>query len=579
MTMAQYQTVIRGGMVVDGTGAAPRVADVAISDGRIVAIDRDLGPGKTEYAAAGRLVTPGFVDIHTHYDGQACWSSQLAPSSFHGVTTAVIGNCGVGFAPCRQTTEAREGLIRLMEGVEDIPHPVLAQGLPWTWESFPEYLDFLAGRSFDMDVLALLPHAALRVYVMGQRGVRREPATAEDIDAMCRLLGEALDHGALGIATSRTLLHRSSDGERIPTYGASRDELLALARVLRDRGRGIFQLVEDFASPDASLAGIRELAAESGRPVTFSLGVANQGPRVWPRLLQELRQANEEGLVIKAQVMPRAIGLILGVELTLNPFYTTPTGAELSRLPLAERLAEMRRPEIRAAILSEQPDPKPSLMLGRMVRNFDVMYLLGETPDYEQPPERSIAALAARAGVSPEEYAYDILVDGRDGGKLYLAMANMIDGSLDTIGEILAHPDVVLGLGDGGAHVATICDASYSTYALAHWARDRARDRKPVEDMVHRMTGATAAIAGLPDRGVLRPGLRADINVIDHARLQLHAPEVHYDLPAGGRRLLQKASGYELTMVAGQIVSSEGQPSGLLPGSLVRSFQAERETL
>ncbi len=570
--MAEYQTVIRGGMVVDGTGAAPMLADVAIADGRIAAIGPDLpGRGHQEIDASGRLVTPGFVDIHTHYDGQASWDQHLTPSSYHGVTTAVMGNCGVGFAPCHRTDEDREGMIRLMEGVEDIPHPVLTEGLPWAWESFPEFLDFLEDRRFDMDILAYVPHAALRVYVMGARGVNREPANDADIAMMCRLLGEALDHGALGIATSGTLLHRSSDGQAIPTFGAAQTELLALAQVLRDKGKGVFQIVEDIGLPDATLQNVRDIARQSGRPVTFSLGVANEGAPNYSRLLTELAEANAEGLVVKGQVMPRAIGMLLGVELTLNPFYTTATYRQIADLSLSERLQRMRQPEVRAAILSEAPDRAPALMLGRLVRNFRHMFQLGDVPDYEQPPERSIAGRAERAGVTPEEYAYDVLVEGESGGKLYLAMANLVGGNLDVVGEILSHPDMVLGLGDGGAHVATICDASYSTYALAHWARDRARGRKSVADVVHRMTGATAAIIGLTDRGILQPGLRADINVIDHDGLTLLAPEVHYDLPAGGRRLIQKARGYELTMVAGEIVSRQGELTGALPGRLVRA--------
>lgn len=569
--MTRYQIVIRGGTVVDGTGAEPFAADVAIADGRIAAVGRNLGRGAREIDASGRLVTPGFVDIHTHYDGQASWDSHLAPSSYHGVTTVVMGNCGVGFAPCRKTTADRENMIRLMEGVEDIPHPVLTEGLPWAWESFPEFLQFLGARRFDLDILAYVPHAALRVYVMGERGVNREDATDADIARMAELLGEALDHGALGIATSRTLLHRSSDGQAIPTFGAAQRELLAFARVLRAKGRGVFQLVEDIAMPGATLANVRELARVSGRPVTFSLGIANRGPHVYPQLLQELAAANAEGLTIKAQVMPRAIGMIFGVELTLNPFYTTPTYLHLATLPLAERLARMRTPSVRAAILAEQPDPNPALALGRMVRNFDSMFLLGDPPVYEQPPERSIAALAAAAGVTPEEFAYDVLVTGDSGGKLYLAMANLVNGNLDVVGELLAHPDVVLGLGDGGAHVGTICDASYSTYALMHWGRDRARGRRPIADLVHRMTGATADIIGQTDRGRLQPGLRADLNVIDLANLGLDAPAVHYDLPAGGRRLIQTARGYDLTMVAGEIIARDGALTGALPGRLVRA--------
>ncbi|MBU6253088.1 MAG: amidohydrolase family protein [Alphaproteobacteria bacterium] len=566
--MSQFDLVIRGGTVVDGTGAAPFIADVALKDGIIAAIGADLAKGRQEIDAHDHLVTPGFVDIHTHYDGQVTWEDRLLPSSYHGVTTAVIGNCGVGFAPCRPSD--REALIRLMEGVEDIPFPVLTEGLSWTWQSFPDYLNLLAAKSFDMDVAAYVPHAALRVYVMGRRGVERQTATPDDIAEMCRLLEGALDAGALGIATSRTIFHRSSDGRAIPTLDASDAELIALAKVLRAKGKGVFQIVEDIHMPGASLASMRAIAAAAGRPLTFSIGAGNQGPYVWPSILDQLSAANAEGLVMKGQLMPRGIGMILGVELTLNPFYTTATYQSIAALPLAERLAALRNPDVRAAILSEPLDPDPALVLGRMVRAFDTMFVLGTPPDYEQPPERSIAALAQSKGCRPEELAYDIMIEGQNGGKLYLAMANYADGSLDAVGQILDHPDVVLGLGDGGAHVGTICDASYSTFALMHWARDRAQGRKSVQDVVHKMTGATADIIGLNDRGRLAPRLRADINIIDLSRLALEEPEVHYSLPSGGRRLIQRARGYVATYVAGTLVSRNDRATGALPGQLVR---------
>lgn len=566
--MSAVECVIRNGTVVDGTGAPPFQADIAIADGRIVAIGPDLAGGTEVIDAAGCIVTPGFVDIHTHYDGQVTWENRLIPSSYHGVTTAVIGNCGVGFAPCRE--EDREALVRLMEGVEDIPYPVLTEGLSWNWTSFPDYLNLLASRAYDMDIAAYVPHAALRVYVMGQRGANREAATPDDIDQMCHLLAEALDAGALGLATSRTIFHRSSDGQPIPTLEASDAELIALAIVLRKKGKGVFQIVEDIHMPGASLKSMRAIAEAAGRPLTFSIGTGNSGPYHWPALLTQLAQANADGVVMKGQIMPRGIGMILGFEVTLNPFYTTSTYRALAALPLEERLAELRKPSIRAAILAEPVDPDPALVLGRMVRDFQTMFVLGSPPDYEQPKSRSISALAQAKGCTPDELAYDIMVEGQSGGKLYLAMANYSDGSLDAVGEILAHPDIVLGLGDGGAHVGTICDASYSTFALMHWVRDRARGRKPVEDIVHRMTGATADIIGLKDRGRLAPGLRADINVINLKGLALGEPEVHYSLPAGGRRLIQRAKGYVATLIRGDIVSRDDMPTGRMPGQLVR---------
>ena len=570
--MSDYDLVIRGGTLLDGSGGEPYIADVGVRGGLIADVGPRLGRAREEIDAAGLLVTPGFVDIHTHYDGQATWENRLVPSSAHGVTTAIMGNCGVGFAPCRP--EHREPLIRLMEGVEDIPFPVLTQGLPWTWESFPEYLDLLASRRYDMDIACYLPHAALRVYVMGERGANREPATPADIARMCELLGEALDAGAMGIATSRTIFHRSSDGRPIPTLEAGDDELLALADTLRARGTGVFQIVEDMHEPDTSLAHMRRIAERAGRPLTFSIGTGNTGPWHWPRLLEELGEANAAGITMKAQLLPRAIGMMLGHELTLNPFYSTATYAELARLPLAQRLHELRSPEVRARILAEPPEADPALVLGRMVRDFDHMFLLGDPPDYEQPREQSITSRARRLGMSAEELAYDLMLEGDGRGKLYLAMANYAEGKLDALGTMLRHPDVLPGLGDGGAHCATICDGSYSTFTLMHWGRDRAEGRLPLAQLVHGLARATALTMGLRDRGLLAPGHKADINVIDLGRLALHPPELTPDLPGGGRRLLQRAEGYVATIVNGRTVYRDGQHSGELPGRLVRGERA-----
>lgn len=566
--MKAFDLVIRGGNIVDGTGAPSFIADIGISDGMIKAVGPALAAGKAEIKAPGLIVTPGFVDIHTHYDAQVTWESRLIPSSYHGVTTAVIGNCGVGFAPCRESD--REALVQLMEGVEDIPYPVLTEGLPWSWTSFPDYLNLLGARRYDMDIAAYVPHAALRIFVMGKRGADREPATAADIAEMRRLLAEALDAGALGIATSRTIFHRSSDGKAIPTLDADDVEMIALAEVLCEKGKGVFQIVEDLHLSKASLNSMRAIARAAQRPLTFSIGAGNTGPMIWPALLAQLAEANAEGLVMKAQIMPRAIGMILGFELTLNPFYSTRTYRSIASLPLSERLAKLRQPEVRTAILAEPVDPDPALVLGRMVREFDTMFVLGSPPDYEQPAEYSIAALARSENQSPEALAYDIMIAGESGGKLYLAMANYPESCLDTVGKILEHPDVVLGLGDGGAHVGTICDASYSTFALMHWTRDRTHGRKTIEDVVHRMTAATADLVGLEDRGKIAVGLRADLNLIDMAKLAVGDPEVHYDLPAGGRRLVQKSRGYVATILNGAVVSRDDVPTGVLPGRLVR---------
>jgi N-acyl-D-aspartate/D-glutamate deacylase len=567
----EFDLVVRGGTVVDGSGGAAFEADVAVRDGRIAAVGTVTGSGREEIDARGQLVTPGFVDLHTHYDGQVTWENRLVPSSGHGVTTAIIGNCGVGFAPCRQ--DQHELLIRLMEGVEDIPHPVLVEGLPWTWESFPDYLRFLGERAYDIDFGAYMPHAPLRVYVMGQRGVDREPATAEDSARMAALLRDGLDAGALGIATSRTLFHRSSDGKSIPTLTASEDELTALALALKDRGTGILQFVGDSGKGEF-FELMQRLVERSGRPATFSLGTANAAPFTWPDTLRWVSEANARGLSISPQVMPRAIGLLLGHELTLNPFYMTETYRELARLPFEQRLAALRQPEMRARILADPSPPDPRNALGAAVRNFGAMFQLGDPPEYEQPPERSIAAEAARRGVSPEALAYDLMLE-RDGrNQLYLAMANYADGKLDAALAMLEHPNVVPGLGDGGAHCGTICDASYSTFLLTHFVRDRRQGgRMALEKAIHSLTRATAEVIGLRDRGLVRAGYKADLNVIDFDKLRLHAPSVAWDLPGGGRRLVQKAEGYRATVISGQLVYRDGAATGALPGRLVRGQQ------
>ncbi len=570
----EFDLVIRGGTVVDGTGAHPFEADVAVADGRIVAVGKVDGGGTEEITATGRIVTPGFVDIHTHYDGQVTWENRLVPSSSHGVTTAVMGNCGVGFAPCRP--DQRELLVQLMEGVEDIPHPVLVDGLPWTWETYPEYLDFLATRRYDMDVCGYVPHAAVRVYVMGQRGADREPATDADLRQMASIVQGAVEAGAMGFSTSRTFFHRSSDGKSTPSFAASENELMALALALKAAGKGAMQLITDFDEPEQTLAMLRRLVERSGRPLSVSLLEGSYGPMTlrWRDVLEWAADATASGLPIKAQVLSRAIGVMLGHELTLNTFYTCPSYSELAHLPFDEKIRTLKRPEIRARILAESADPNPTIVLGRLAREFDHMFLLGDPPDYEQPLEQSIAARAGRLGVTPEELAYDLMLE-RDGrNNLYVTLCNYESGSLDTSLEMMRHAGAVLGLGDGGAHCGTICDGSYPTFMLTHWVRDRWRgERLPLPAVVKWLAHDTARAVGLADRGVIAPGFRADLNVLDLDRMVLHAPEVAHDLPSGGRRLVQRAEGYAATVVNGAIVQRGGVPTGALPGRLVRGPQ------
>jgi len=567
--------LISGGRVVDGTGSEPVEADVAIAGGRIVAVGKAGQRAKEVIDAKGRFVTPGFVDIHTHYDGQVTWENRLVPSSSHGVTTVVMGNCGVGFAPCRP--DQREMLIRLMEGVEDIPHPVLVDGLPWTWETYPQYLDFLAGRQYDMDICGYVPHGPVRVYVMGQRGADREAATDADLSRMAQIVREAVQAGAMGFSTSRTFFHRSSDGKSTPSFEAADRELLTLAGALKESGKGAMQMITDFDDPDQTLALLRQLVATSGRPLSVSLLEGTYGPMTlrWREVLDWAADATEAGLPIKAQVLSRAIGVMLGHELTLNPFYTCETYIKLTGLPLEKRIVELRRPEVRERILAEAADPDPKIVLGRLAREFDHMFLLGDPPDYEQPLEQSIAARAKRERVTPEALAYDLMLE-RDGrNNLYVTLCNYEYGSLNSSLDMMRHPGAVLGLGDGGAHCGTICDGSYPTFMLTYWVRDRTRgERLPLPAVVKWLSHDTARAVGLADRGLIRPGYRADVNVFDLDQLYLHAPEVAHDLPSGGRRLVQRAEGYTATIVNGGVVYRGGTPTGALPGRLVRGPQS-----
>jgi N-acyl-D-aspartate/D-glutamate deacylase len=562
--------VIRNGTIVDGTGAAPFRGDVAIIGDRIVAVGQVAMRGEREIDATGLLVTPGFIDIHTHYDAQAMWSNRLDPSSWNGVTTAMIGNCGVGFAPCRP--EQRDMLVALMEGVEDIPEVVMTEGLDWDWETFPDFLDRLDARQFDLDIVAQVPHAAIRVYVMGERGFRREPSTDAERREMARLAVEGMKAGAVGFSTSRAIAHRTLAGEPTPTLGSAEEELAVIAEAIGDHGAGWLQVISDFDEPEEEFALLRRVAERSkGRAISLTFAQREGRPRVYRQLLDLLTEANAAGVPMLAQVMGRPIAINLGFELSINPFCERPSYKAIAQLPFAERLVALRTPALRAALLAETTG---DAMLRRRLNSYERMFELGDPANYEPHPDDSLAGRAARAGVPVEEFVYDLLVAGDGRTTLYRPLTNYVEGNLDVCLEMMRHPNTVMGLGDGGAHYSFICDSSTVTHSLMHWTRDRTRgERVSLPWMVRRLTRDAAAAIGLLDRGVIAPGYKADINVIDYDGLAIGPLRVAYDLPAGGRRLIQRVDGYVATILSGVVVTERGAATGTLPGRLVRGTQ------
>ncbi len=569
--MATYDLVVRGGTVIDGNGSAPRTADIAVADDTITEVGAVVGRGRLEIDADGALVTPGFVDIHAHYDGQATWDHHLTPSSWHGVTTVVMGNCGVGFAPVRPSDHGR--LIELMEGVEDIPGAALHEGLTWEWQSFAEYLDAVAAVPHDIDLAAQVPHGAVRLHVMGERGAAREPATAEEIAQMAEIVAAGVAAGALGFSTSRTMNHRTSRGEPTPTLTASQDELIGIARALGQLGSGVLQVVSDHVDRDDEFHMFRRMVAESGRPLSFSLVQNPFEPESFHSVLARIDRARADGLAITAQVSARGIGLLLGLPCTLHPFMNNPVFAEIADLPVIDQARAMADEGFKARVLEAAAGDKVRKLGGGLIHRFEAMFELRDPPDYEPDPSDSIAARAARAGRDAVDFVYDLIASDGGGTLLYLPALNFAAGNLDAVGVMLRHEHTVPGLGDGGAHVGTICDGSFPTTLLAHWGRDRLHDRIDLPFLVQRQCRDTARTVGLMDRGVLAPGFRADLNVIDFQRLRARRPEVRYDLPAGGRRLVQRADGYLHTFVAGREVMRNGEPTGALPGRLVRGPQ------
>jgi len=567
--VAEHELVIRGGFVVDGTGAPGRLADVAIDGGRITAVGTVTGRGAEEVDASGLLVTPGWVDVHTHYDGQATWDSNLTPSSWHGVTTVVMGNCGVGFAPVRP--DRHDWLIELMEGVEDIPGTALHEGITWEWESFPEYLDAIGRRAYAIDIAAQVPHAALRGYVMGDRGAdHAEVPTAEEITRMGRLAAEAIEAGALGFSTSRTVAHKSADGRQTPSVTATSDDLLGIAAAVGSTGKGVFEVVADLVDLDGEFTLVRGMAETSGLPLSLTI-LQREGfpPDEYLRIFALMEAAVADGVAMRGQVAARPVGLVMSLEGRGNPLAPAPSYQKLAHLSLAERVEEMRRPEVRAAILSEVAEAGA----GPLYR-FPHLFVMTDPPRYDQRPDESLGAEAARRGVPLEELVYDALLADGGRGSILVPVNNYEEGDQRAVRAMLTHTLTVPGLGDAGAHCTMISDVSFPTYLLTYWGRDApVSERLPIEWVVQQQCAATAELVGLRDRGVLAPGYRADVNVIDLDRLTIGGVEMVADLPAGGKRLVQRADGYLRTYVAGELVRHGDDLTGVLPGRLVRGAQ------
>ncbi len=570
-----FDITIRNGTLVDGSGQPRFGGDVGITDGRIVAVGGKLAQGRRDIDASGAIVTPGWVDVHTHYDGQATWDPYLSPSTDHGVTSVVMGNCGVGFAPVH--ADKRDWVISVMEGVEDIPGTVLSEGIDWQWETFPEYLDALERMPRALDVAAQIPHSALRTYVMGERGITHDEATPADIKAMVGLVREALKAGAVGFSTGRTIIHKYQDRKYPPGTFASPDEILGLGRVLAEVGHGVFQMTSNHYQMETELPWMTELARSNNLPVAFALVQTDQTPDTWKRLLAALDQTHAAGIPLYGAVAGRPAGILMAWQGSTHPFMAHPTWRAIESLPWADKLTRLRDPQIRIQLTDMaalEGAAQYDTRLAYLTQSFHKMYALGAEPDYEPAPESSIASIAQRTGQSPLEIAYDMLMAQDGKGIIYFPSFNYAYNDLSQLHAELQHPRTMMSLADGGAHCGYICDVSMPTYMLTHWARDRKRGPTlPLELMVQRQTRDTAAIYGMHDRGQLKPGYLADINIIDFDRLRLPPPYVAFDLPAGGRRLVQTAEGYVATLKSGQVIMESGERTGALPGTLVRGPQ------
>ncbi|MEV5033284.1 N-acyl-D-amino-acid deacylase family protein [Sphingobium sp. LMC3-1-1.1] len=565
---ADYQLIIRGGTVVDGSGGKAVAADVAIQDGLIVKVGQIHGTAEEEIDASGLIVTPGFVDVHTHYDGQITWESRMAPSSNHGVTTVVMGNCGVGFAPCRKGDE--DLMIRLMEGVEDIPHVVMAAGVPFNWTSFPDYLDALEQRQSDVDFATQIPHSPLRVFVMGERGADLEPANEQDLGHMRRLVAEAIQAGALGVSTSRNLFHRFRNGKLAPSVRSELAELKALAAGLKDAGDGVFQCIPDIDGNGTDEVGMLEaIAQECGRPVNFSLIPMPGNPANWDIYVNAIRTAQDKGLRLNGQFLPRAMGVLFGLDLSFHPFSLNPSYRALADLPLAEKVGKMRDPALRARLLSEEPeDPNPAFV--GLLKAGLTLYRLGEPANYDFAEEESLQAEAARSGRPLADVIYDALLES-EGRAILCAYGSNVRDTVERTSALIGEDNMIVALGDGGAHYAMICDAAYPTYMLANRL---GREGLDLPRLVRSLTSQPAESVGLLDRGRIAPGYKADINILDPEKIVLHRPQIQADLPAGGKRLRQEAQGYVATLVSGSVTYRDGIHTGALPGKLVRGTRS-----
>ena len=564
--MTAYDLIIRNGMIVDGSGGEPFAADVGIRGDRIVEIGTIAGRGAEEIDAKGRIVTPGFIDLHTHYDGQATWENTLQPSSGHGVTTVITGNCSVGFAPCRPSE--RDILVKLMEGVEDIPEVVMTEGLPWNWETFPDYLDALEQRQFDLNIGTQIPHSPVRVYVMGQRGADREDATADDVARMRAIVAEGIRAGAFGVSLSRFINHRTRAGKSVPSYGAAVEELVGLASGLRDAEGGVIQIIPAMPAEAQDEFDVMKLLVQaSGRPLSFSMI-----PPVWEEYMRLMKEEQPTEAPIRSQIFPRPMGFLFGLDLSFHPFALCPSYRAIENLPLDQKVKAMRDPEVRARLLAETPDDPNPFVLAIVTRPREI-YRLGNPPNYVPQAEDGATEAARRLGVSRPELLYDWLLEDEGRAILLQPASNYIDGKLDATAEMMRAPTTLLALGDGGAHYGMICDASYPTFVLSYYARDKHYEDFSVPWAVNAMSRKPAEAIGLDDRGLIAVGMKADINVIDLPNLRLHAPLVVRDLPGGGRRVRQLADGYDATIVNGRVTYRNGVATGVLSGRLLRRGQ------